>query len=68
MTMRGRLPTVSEASDLGERSAALLLQSLEATAKLGAAGLAPVHRQVATNVRRLGAKGVVGKGRQASRR
>ncbi len=56
MAMRGRLPTPVEIGDLGERSATLMLQSIEATARIGAASLAPVHRQVATNVRRSGAK------------
>ena len=68
MAMRGRLPTAAEIGDLGERSATLMLQSIEATARLGAASLAPIHRQVATNVRRLGAKRPAAKGRGASRR
>lgn len=68
LAMRGRLPTVAEISDLGERSATLMLQSLEATARLGAASLAPIHRQVATNVRRLGANRPAAKGKRASRR
>lgn len=68
MTMRGRLPTVAEIGDLGQRSAALMLQSIEATARLGAASLAPVRRQIAANVRRLGAKRAGAKGRGESRR
>ena len=68
MAMRGRLPTVAEIGDLGERSTTLMLQSIEATARIGAASLAPVHRQVATNVRRLGAKRPAAKGRGTSRR
>jgi len=68
MAMRGRLATPAEIADLGERSATLMLQSIEATVRLGAASLAPVHRQVATNVRRLGAKRPAAKGRGASRR
>ena len=68
MAMRGRLPTLAEIGDFGERSATLMLQSIEATAKLSAASLAPVHRQVATNVRRLGARQPAEKGRGASRR
>lgn len=68
MAMRGRLPTLAEIGDLGERNATLMLQSIEATAKLGAASLAPVHRQVATNVRRLGTKRPAAKGRRTSRR
>lgn len=68
MAMRGRVPTAAEIGDLGERSATLMLQSIEASARLGAASLAPVHRQVATNVRRLAAKRPAAKGRGASRR
>ena len=69
MAMRGRLPTPVEIGDLGERSATLMLQSIEATARIGAASLAPVHRQVATNVRRLGTKGPATTGpKGASRR
>ncbi len=68
MAMRGRLPTAAEIGDLGERSATLMLKSIEATARLSAASLAPVHRQVATNVRRLGAKRPAAKGRGTSRR
>ena len=68
MAMRGRLPTLAEIGDLGERNATLMLQSIEATAKLGAASLAPIHRQVATNVRRLGTKRPAAKGRRTSRR
>ncbi len=62
MAMRGRLATPAEIADLGERSATLMLQSIEATARLGAASLAPVHRQVATNVRRLGGEATRSKG------
>lgn len=68
MAMRGRLPTMAEIGDLGARSATLVLQSIEATARVSAASLAPVHRQVATNVRRLGARRPAAKGRGASRR
>ena len=69
MAMRGRLPTAVEIADLGERSATLMLHSIEATARLGAVSLAPVHRQVATNVRRLGTKGPATTGpKGASRR
>jgi hypothetical protein len=53
MAMRGRAPTAAEAADLGDRSAKLMMTSLEAAAKLGAATLAPVSRQVNANVRRL---------------
>ncbi len=68
MATRGRLPTVAEIGDLGERSATLILQSVEASARFGAASLAPVHRQVATNVRRLAVKRPAAKGRATARR
>lgn len=68
MAMRGRLPTAAEIGDLGERGATLMLQSIEATTMLAAASLAPVHRQVATNVRRLGARRPATKGGGVSRR
>ena len=57
MTMRGRAPTFAEVADLGERTALLMLRSVETTAKLGSAGLAPLRTQVRRNVRRLGAGG-----------
>lgn len=53
MTMRGRPPTVAEVADLGERTALLMLRSVEASTKLGSAGLRPVRKQVRANVRRL---------------
>ncbi|KQZ73259.1 hypothetical protein ASE06_12715 [Sphingopyxis sp. Root214] len=66
MAMRGRLPTAAELADLGRRNASLMLNSVEATAKLGAAALAPVSRQVDSNVRRL--KAAKTPGARASRR
>lgn len=57
MTMRGRPPTVAEVTDLGERTALLMLRSVEASARLGSAGLAPVRTQVRANVRRLDTSG-----------
>lgn len=56
MAMRGRAPTLPELIELGERGATLTLRSVEATAKIGAASLAPFSRQVAANVRRLDRK------------
>lgn len=53
MAMRGRPPTGAELADLGQRSAVLALRSVEAAAKLGSAGLAPVRTQVRANDRRL---------------
>lgn len=64
MTMRGRPPTMAEVADLGERTALLLLRSVEANAKLGSAGLAPVRTQVRANVRRLEAGGKPARGRR----
>jgi hypothetical protein len=62
MTMRGRPPTGAELTDLGERSAALMLRSVEAAAKLGSASLAPVRQRVNANARRL-TRGQSGKAR-----
>jgi hypothetical protein len=53
MAMRGRLPTPVEVADLGQRMAALTLESIEATARLGSATLAPVHRKATSNAKRL---------------
>jgi len=55
MTMRGRPPTMTEMADLGDRSALLMVRSLESVAKLASVSLAPVRRQVNANVRRLNA-------------
>lgn len=62
MTMRGRPPTIPEMADLGERTALLMLRSVEASARLGAAGLAPLRTRVRANVRRLEAGGKAGRG------
>jgi len=53
MAMRGRPPTTAELIDLGERVSALSLEATEATACLGASMLAPLHRGVMANKRRL---------------
>lgn len=67
MVMRGRAPTMPELVDLGERGATLVLRSVEATARIGAASLAPFSRQVAANVRRLERKtSATKRGRQVS--
>jgi hypothetical protein len=56
MVMSGRLPTPAEITDLGQRTAALTLESIEATARLGSATLAPVHRKATSNAKRLNRK------------
>lgn len=53
MAMRGRPPTAAEIADLGNRMATLTLESIEATAQLGSATLAPVHRKATSNAKRL---------------
>lgn len=50
---RGHVPTGAEMADIGARSAALTLDMVEATARAGAASLAPIHRKAAANARRL---------------
>lgn len=56
MAMRGRVPTLPEMVDLGERHAALMLRSTEMSARFASATLAPFSRQVKANVVRLAAK------------
>ncbi|WP_448140283.1 hypothetical protein [Sphingopyxis fribergensis] len=56
MVMRCRPPTFSEWLDLAERNAALMVGSVEASAKIGSASLAPFSRQVKANARRLAAQ------------
>jgi hypothetical protein len=58
MAMRGRPPTAVELADLGTRMTTLALGSIEATARLGSASLAPVHRKATANARRLKRKAV----------
>lgn len=53
MAMRGRAATPAELIDLGDRSTALTLQSIEAAARLGGRALAPVHSKATANARRL---------------
>lgn len=53
MASRGRVPTLAEVSNLGERTAALALEAVEASVRLGAATLAPVHGKATANARRL---------------
>lgn len=51
--LRGRPPTPAEASSLVDGWTSLMLQSFEASARLGAVSLAPVRRQVNRNAIRL---------------
>jgi len=53
MALRGRSPTTAEMVDLGERVSALTLGAAEATARLSASALAPLHSGVMANARRL---------------
>lgn len=53
MATLGRPPSPAELLDLNARFAALALGSIEAATRLGANSLAPVHRQVTANARRL---------------
>lgn len=53
LATRGGIPTGTDIADLGARSAALTLDMVEATARLGADSLAPIHRKAAANARRL---------------
>lgn len=50
---RGRAPTQAEVSSLVEGWTSLLIQTFEASARLGAVSLAPVRRQVHCNATRL---------------
>ena len=53
MAMRGRPPTSAEMVDLGERMSALALGAAEATTRLSADMLAPLHSGATANARRL---------------
>lgn len=53
MALRGRAPTLAEMSALATRSSAYAVRSTERAARLAEVGLAPVHRQVTANARRL---------------
>ena len=53
MTLRGRAPTITEMQALATRSSAYVVRSTERGARLAEVGLAPIHRRVAANARRL---------------
>lgn len=53
MALRGRAPTVSEMSALASRSSAYAVRSGERAARFAEVGLAPIHKQVTANARRL---------------
>jgi hypothetical protein len=53
MALRGRAPTLAEMSALATRSSAYAVRSTERAARLGEVGLAPIHKQVTANARRL---------------
>ncbi|MBO9711765.1 hypothetical protein [Sphingomonas sp.] len=52
-SLRGRPPTPAELAALSARQGAYLLGVMEASARLGSAALAPVHRTATRNARRL---------------
>lgn len=53
MMLRGRAPTLAEASALASRTQAHGLRFIERAAGMSAAGLAPIHKQATSNARRL---------------
>ncbi len=53
MTMRGRPPTAAEMTDLGDRTATMVMRSVEGAARLGSTTLDPIHRKTMANARRL---------------
>lgn len=53
MALRGRPPTLTEMQALATRSSAYAVRSTERAARLAEVGLAPIHRQVTANARRL---------------
>ncbi|MES2445283.1 MAG: hypothetical protein V4574_20855 [Pseudomonadota bacterium] len=53
MGLRGRAPTLAEMSALATRSSAYAVRSTERAARLAEVGLAPIHKQVTANARRL---------------
>jgi len=57
MAMRGRVPTLAEMGALATRSSAYAVRSTERAARLGEVGLAPIHKQVTANARRLRKRG-----------
>jgi hypothetical protein len=57
IAMRGRAPTLTEMSALASRSSAYVVRSTARTARLAEVGLAPIHKQVTANARRLRKRG-----------
>lgn len=53
LSMRGRMPTMSELATLSGRTTAWSLGTIEAGASLGNKALAPIHRKATANARRL---------------
>jgi hypothetical protein len=53
VAMKGRAPTPAEMSALANRGSAYAVRSTERMARMAEAGLAPVHRQVSANAKRL---------------
>lgn len=53
MTMRPQIPTALALKELGDTLLIMAVETVEATARLGAGALEPVHRQVVANARRL---------------
>jgi hypothetical protein len=53
MAMRGRPPTLAEMSELSARGTNYMLGSMERTSLLAAGALAPIHKRVTGNARRL---------------
>ena len=53
VAMKGRAPTAAEMQALAARSSAYALRTTERAARLAEVGLAPVHKQVSANARRL---------------
>ncbi|MGH6615081.1 hypothetical protein [Sphingomonas sp.] len=53
IALRGRAPTLAEMSTAGSRATSYALSTAERSAKLGALGLAPIHKQATANARRL---------------
>lgn len=53
MAMRGRPPTLAEINRAQSRSANYAMRSVERSAAMGAAALAPIHKAATANARRL---------------
>lgn len=53
MTMRPQIPTALTLKELGDTLLIMAVETVEATARLGAGALEPVHRRAVANARRL---------------